>query len=147
MSSKDGAKRTTHGVRARIMATYRIATIEKFDFAKPQQGETWIRLFKCFRIASGQKSKTDEEQISTLIYSLGDKAEDLLQSFKMSAEDVRKYDKVIKCFQHHFDKSKSTIYERAKFNYRVQQEGETVDEFITDLFRLVENCKYCDLQD
>ena len=29
----------------------------------------------------------------------------------------------------------------------MQQEGETVDEFITDLFRLVENCKYGDLQD
>ena len=131
------------------MASYRIAAIEKFDFAKPEQWETWIRKFKRFRIASGLKSKIDEEQISTLIYSLGDKAQDLLQSFKMSDEDAAKYDKVLKCFEDHFNKSRNTIYERAKFNCRVQQEGEavTVDEFIADLYRLVEHCKYGDLQD
>ena len=49
------------------MASYRIVAIEKFDFTK---WETWIRRFKRFRITSGLKSKTDEEQISTLIYSL-----------------------------------------------------------------------------
>ena len=70
------------------MASYRIAVIEKFNFAKPEQWETWIRRFKRFRIASGLKSKMEEEQISTLIYSLGDKAEDLLQSFKMSDADA-----------------------------------------------------------
>ena len=65
----------------------------------------------------------------------------------MSAEDVGKHDKVLERFQRHFDKSlKNTIYERVKFNRRVQQEGETVDEFITDIFRLVENCKFGDLQ-
>ena len=101
------------------MASYRIAAIEKFDFAKPELWETWIRRFKRFRIASGLKAKSDEEQISTLIYSLGDKAEDLLHSFKMSDEDA---DKVLERFQRHFDKSKNTIYERAKFNRRVQQE-------------------------
>ena len=90
------------------MASYRIAAIEKFDFAKPEQWETWIRRFKRFRIASGLKSKTDEEQISTLIYSLGDKA-DLLQSFKMSNTDAAKYDKVLQCFKDHFNKVE-TLY-------------------------------------
>ena len=70
------------------MASYKVAAIKKLDFAKPEQWETRIRRFKRFRIASGLKSKTEEEQISTLIYSLGDKA-DLLQSFKMSDTDAR----------------------------------------------------------
>ena len=93
------------------MASYRIAAIEKFDFAKPEQWKTWIRRFKRFRIASGLKSKMDEEQISTLIYLFEDKAEDLLQSFKMSDEDAAKYDKVLQCFEDHFNKSRNTIYE------------------------------------
>ena len=29
----------------------------------------------------------------------------------------------------------------------MQREGETVDEFVADLYRLVEHCKYGDLQD
>ena len=93
---------------------------QKVRFCKPEQWETWIRRFKCFRIASGLKSKMDEEQISTLIYSLGDKAEYLLQSFKMSDADAAKYDKVLQCFEDHFNKSRNTIYKRAKFNRRVQ---------------------------
>ena len=129
------------------MTSYRIAAIEKFNLAKPEQWETWIRRFKRFSIASGLKSKMYEEQISTLIYSLGDKAEDLLQSFKMSDVDAGKYNKVLKCFEDHFNKSRNTIYEQAKFNHRVQREGETVDESVADLYCLVEHCKYGDLQD
>ena len=44
--------------------------IDKFNF---EQWETRIRRFKYFKIASGLKSKMDEEQISTLKYSLGNK--------------------------------------------------------------------------
>ena len=65
----------------------------------------------------------------------------------MSDGDVKKYDKVLERFEGHFDKSRNTVYERAKFNRRSQREGETVDEFFTDLFRLVEHCKFGDLQD
>ena len=64
---------------------------------------------KRFRIASGLKDKSDEERISTLIYSLRDQAEDLLQSLKMSAADAAKYDNVLERFQNHFDKIKNTV--------------------------------------
>lgn len=38
--------------------------------------------------------------------------------------------------------SGTLIYERAKFNYRCQKEGEAVDLFITDLHAMAECCKY-----
>ena len=75
----------------------------KVQICKPEQWETWIRRFKHFRNASGLKSKTDEERISHLIYSLEDKA-DLLQSFKMSDEDAAKYNKVLQCYEDYFNK-------------------------------------------
>ena len=50
-------------------------------------------------------------------------------------------------FDAHFDKQKNIIYERAKFNMRRQEEGESVDDFITSLYGLVEHCNYGALQD
>jgi len=43
-------------------------------------------------------------------------------------------------FEAFFVPKKNAIYERAKFNRRVQLPGEAVDSFITALYRLVEHC-------
>ena len=115
------------------MASYRIPAIENFTFAKWPR---WIRRFERFRQASDLASKSQEVQISTLVYSMGDKAEDILQSFSLSEENAKKYDVVKAKFEEHFVKRRNTIYERARFNRRKQEHSETVDEFITDLYRL-----------
>ena len=41
----------------------------------------------------------------------------------------------------------NTIFERARFNRRYQQERESAEAYITELYRLSENCKYGDLRD
>ena len=55
--------------------------------------------------------RTQEVQVSTLIYSMGDKAEDLLESFNLADEDAKDYSKVKSKFQGYFDKRRNTIYE------------------------------------
>ena len=39
------------------------------------------------------------------------------------------------------------IFERARFNLRKQEEGESVDQFITSLYTLAEHCDYGALKD
>ena len=78
---------------------------------------------------------------------MGNEADDILRSFQMSEEDKRQYAKVKKKFDTRFDKRKNTIFERAKFNSRKQEEGESVDDFITSLYGLVEHCNYGALKD
>ena len=41
----------------------------------------------------------------------------------------------------------NTIYERARFNRRVQNDSEPIDCFVTDLHTLSENCQYGSLRD
>ena len=41
----------------------------------------------------------------------------------------------------------NVVFERAKFNLRKQEEGETVDTFITSLCQLSEHCAYGNLRD
>ena len=42
---------------------------------------------------------------------------------------------------------KNVIYERARFNRRVQLADESVEHFITNLYQPVEHCKYGELKE
>ena len=70
----------------------------------------------------------------SLIYTMGDEADDVLTSFGLSEEDRKKYDVVKATFENHFVKKRNIIFERAKFNQRKQEEGDSVDTFITSLY-------------
>ena len=63
---------------------------------------------------------------------MGDKADDILQLFNLSEEDLKNYKTVKERFDTHFIQRRN-IFERAKFNCRKQEAGESVDDFITDL--------------
>ena len=129
------------------MASYHISTMEQFNFTKPEEWSQWIKRFERFRQASGIASKSEESQVNTLIYSMGQKADDILQSFRLSEEDEKKYSTVKAKFEAYFIKRRNPIFERAKFNMRKQGETEPVDEFITDLYLLAKHCGYNDLHD
>ena len=72
------------------MATYQIPALQSFSF-KFEQWESWLHHFERFRQASGLAGKSEETQISMLIYSMGDRSEDILKSFALSEEDSKKY--------------------------------------------------------
>ena len=78
---------------------------------------------------------------------MGAKAEDIFQSFGLSADKSKSYSTVKAKFESHFIKRRNTIFEQAKFNRRVQQEGDSVDDFIIDLYSLAEHCQYGNLND
>ena len=127
-------------------ATYLITPPEQFNFSRPEGWPKWVRQFLRFQKASGLKEKDEEVQVNTLIYALGDDANDILCSFRLSAES-NKYDTVKTKFDAHFAKRQNLIYERAKFNLCRQGNGEPMDSFITAPYRLAKSCGYGNLHD
>ena len=125
------------------MATFHISTPDNFDFAHPESWPQWHRRFERFREASGLDKKPEKSQISTLIYAMGDRADDILRL----SDDDKKYSVVVDKFENYFVRKRNVIYERAKLNRRRQEEGETVDEFITSLYALAKHCNYGSLHD
>ena len=59
------------------MASFQVSTPEKLNF-KPEDWERWIRRFERFRIASKLDKENAVAQENTLIYSMGDEADDIL---------------------------------------------------------------------
>jgi transposase InsO family protein len=133
--------------QAASVALFQVKNPEPFNFSSPSEWPKWRKRFERFRIASGLNTKGEEEQVNMLIYLMGDQADDILLSFQLSADDQKKYKAVIDKFEGHFVLRRNVIYERAKFNSRVQREGETVDDFITALYSLAEHCEYKTLHD
>lgn len=129
------------------MATYQVTSPDPFSFSKPEEWPKWLRRFERFKNASGLDDKPEVAQVNTLIYTMGDEADDILRSFQLSADDSKLYKVVSERFNSHFVKRRNVIYERAKFNFRRQEEGESVDTFITDLYALAEHCGYGALHD
>lgn len=78
---------------------------------------------------------------------MGDQADDILNSFKLSVTQLKQYHTVKTKFDEHFVVWRNIIFEQAKFNQRRQEEGETVDTFITALHSLTEHCNFGTLTD
>ena len=127
--------------------SYQISPPEEFDFSKPNEWPKWIKRFERFRSASGLNKSDSESQVNTLLYTMGSKSDDIMPTFGLPAEDAAKYDVVKDKFDKHFVKRRNVIYERAKFNRRKQESGESVDTFITDLYGLAEHCQFGTLHD
>ncbi len=91
--------------------------------------------------------KSQEVQVNTLIYSMGDDADDILRSLGLTNAQMKEYDTVKGKFETNFVKRRNVIFERAKFNMRKQEESEPVDAFITDLYMLAKHYSYGNLHD
>lgn len=121
---------------------FSISPPEAFDFSDFASWPTWIRRFERFRIAAGLDQKSKEYQVNSLIYTMGDRADDVLNTLALSEADKKEYDKVRDAFEKHFICKHNVIYERAKFNKRCQEPGESAEAFITAVHKLAEHCQY-----
>ena len=78
----------------------KITAPEMFDFKKPDEWQKWIRRFDRYRMACDLHKKV---QVNTLLYAMGDAADDAMTTFMFGDEGDRlKYDKVKKTFDQYF---------------------------------------------
>ena len=110
------------------MASIQLKPPQPFDFSKPDEWPRWKRRYEQYRHASGLAAEDDMRQVSTLLYCLGQEADDVLSATGISEEDRQKYDKVMEKLEDHFKVRKNVIFEHACFNRRNQRKGETVEQ-------------------
>ena len=87
-----------------------------FRFDCPDEWAKWKRRFEQFRLASGLSAESKERQVSTLLYTLGEDAVDVLSSTNISDDNRKKYAEVMAKFDGFFQIRKNVIYECAQFN-------------------------------
>ena len=117
-------------------------------FTEADAWPRWKKRFEQFRVASGLCNEDENRQVSTLLYCLGEGAEEVLQATATSLEKAKKqYREAIETFETYFRVKRNVIYERARFNSRNQLEGEPVEQYVLSLHSLARNCEYGTLQE
>ena len=120
--------------------SFQISPPEQFNIDQPKNWASWIRWYERYRLVSKLSEEQEKSQVNMLMYLLGDKADSILSSFRLSKEQSNLYDTIKQKFQHYFNVRHNVIYERAKFSFRKQEVGESVDDFLTSLHTLLKTC-------
>ena len=99
------------------MAQLPIEPPKQFNFSNP---DDWPRWKKRFQQASGLSAESQKRQVSTLLYCLGEDADDVLVSTNITEDERKSFNDVVAKFDEHFKIRYNLIFECAKFNKRVQ---------------------------
>ena len=118
---------------------------DRFDFTSPDTWPAWVRRFDRFRVASGLCNRPAHDQISTMVYAMGDQAEDILNT--LHVPDDASYEQLKQTLDAYFGVRRNLVIKRAKCDRRTKQPGEFVDVFIQDLYSLAEHCDYSVLRE
>lgn len=133
------------GSGIRIMAEKKVNPLqnvvapEQFDF-QAEKWQTWKKRFVRYMEISGNDAREGKVKINLLIYLMGGRAEELLKQLNLSESE--NYEGVLQAFELYFNPRKNVIYERVKFNMRNQGINESINEYVTDLYKLAETCEY-----
>ena len=104
-----------------LVATIQMPLPARLDSIAPTlRAEHWpkrLNRFERYRIASQLHTKTNHEQVSTMLYSMGDCADDILSTLCID-ETRATYDEVKQAFEDHFKSRRNVMVERARFNKR-----------------------------
>ena len=88
------------------------------------------------------KKKDEEEKCAYLMLWVGEKGRSLFQTWKLSADQKKKLDNYYTGFEEYVKPTSNTIYNRYKFQSKVQNPDETFEQFVTELQLLVKDCEY-----
>ena len=134
-------------LRHQRMAQLQLQPPEPFNFRNTDDWPRWRWCFEQFRVALGLGTSTAPRQVCTLFYCIGEEAEAVLASTGLTEDERKVYDTVLAKFDGYFKIRLNVIFECARFNRRNQQEGESAEKYITDLYTLANNCNYGDLRE
>ena len=129
------------------MASLQLQPPSPFNFKEPDTWPKWKSRFEQFRLTSGLDEVSGEKQVGTLLYCMGEDAEETLTSTNISAESRKEYGEVVKQFDDFFRVRKNVIFEHARFNQRTRLPSESAEQLISVLYYLADSGEYGGLKE
>ena len=99
-------------------------------------------------LATGKNNKADDQKSALFLHQAGEEAIRLYNTFAWDNDaDKSKLDKIKEKFEEHCNAHTSEAFVRNRFFTRVQEKGEPVDTFVTDVKNLAKSCGFLTLAD
>lgn len=110
--------------------------------------ETFKAEFQDFMLASGLHEKPAEVQAATLRRVMGSECRHIYRfNLNLNEEQQKSATAILDALEGHFKPTKNVIFERFVFGSLKQEEGETIDCFVTRLREKAATCDYGQLKD
>jgi hypothetical protein len=104
--------------------------------------------FMYFMKASGLQKADEEVRVASFLNLIGKEGRDIFATFQWkTGEDKNKLADVMKKFEDYCIPLTNVVFERYRFFSRIQQEGETIDEYLTSLRLLIKSCEFATVAD
>nr|XP_057937756.1 cytokine receptor family member b2 isoform X2 [Doryrhamphus excisus] len=115
---------------------------ENFDFGDYSSWPNWIRRFERFRVAAGLDGKEESYQVNALVYTMGDKADDILSTLGLKDEEIKKQQPVMR--ETNVKDIKEANVDALKFKKKTFKENQARKPFETKCqFQNQRGNKYC----
>nr|CAI5850622.1 unnamed protein product [Callosobruchus analis] len=142
--TSQGTPPSTLSASPMVIAPINVSPPERFNFSTPAAWPAWRKRLERYMSVSGQLQKSEKEKIDILLYIMGEEAEEIILQLE---KEPANFQEALTSLDKFFIPRRNIIYERYKFNLRVQKPGESVDAFITSLHSLAEHCNYGTLKE
>lgn len=107
----------------------------------------WIQQYNWFEVATKMRLEDQDVQVATFLTSIGPQAVKIFNTFNCTQAEMESVAAIKQKFSQYFTPKSNKIYERYLLNKMVQEEGESIDEFLTRLKAQGAKCQFNELLD
>ena len=111
-----------------------------------QAAEKWKKFKQAwdnYSLATQLNEKSEANQVATLLTVIGEESREIFSTFAWTtAEDSSKIKEVLTKFEEYCQPCKNVPFERYRFNRRMQEAGESYDQYRTALIKLAQGCEF-----
>ena len=118
--------------------------LEIHDSQAAEKWKKFKRAWTNYSLATELNKKSEAIQVATLLTVIGEDAREVYSTFTgwAAEDDKSKIEPVLAKFEAYCQPRKNIPFERYRFNHRVQEPGETYDQYRTALRQLAEGCDF-----
>ncbi|KAJ8048052.1 hypothetical protein HOLleu_00217 [Holothuria leucospilota] len=108
----------------------------------------FLQRYELYAVATGANEKNEEVQSSLFLHIIGEEALAIYNTFKFERQGDEKKLQCIKAkFEAYCNPKKNLTVERHVFFTRAQNEGESIDTYVTDLKNKSKTCEFGNLEE
>ena len=104
--------------------------------------KAWLEQFEFYMVATEKSKKDGKIQVATLLTLLGPQGKEIFHTLPLTAEQRGDIKLVKEAFTKHYTSQVKVVFERFKFNSRIQKPGDSFLTFLTSLRDLMATCDF-----